>query len=64
VIGADCIGISTVPEVMPARHCALPIFVVSVVSNKCFPIAEIQPPTVANVIETVQVVEPKSWGDE
>ena len=59
IIGADCIGMSTVPEVLVARHAGLPVFVISVVSNKCFPIAEIQPTTVADVIETVQAVEPK-----
>ena len=37
----------------------LPVFVASVVSNKCFPIADIQPTTVEDVIATVQVVEPK-----
>jgi purine-nucleoside phosphorylase len=29
------------------------------VSNKCFPIVEIQPTTVEDVIATVQAVEPK-----
>ena len=62
VIGADCIGMSTVPEVLVARHCGLPVFVLSVVSNKCFPIAEIQPTTVDDVIATVQAVEPKLRG--
>ena len=59
LIGADCIGMSTVPEVLVARHCDLPVFVISVVSNKCFPIADIQPTTVDDVIATVQAVEPK-----
>ncbi|OAV43561.1 purine-nucleoside phosphorylase [Lewinella sp. 4G2] len=62
IIGADCIGMSTVPEVLVARHCGLPVFVISVVSNKCFPIAEIQPTTVQDVIDTVQAVEPKLRG--
>ncbi|SEP88520.1 purine-nucleoside phosphorylase [Neolewinella agarilytica] len=59
IIGADCIGMSTVPEVLVARHAGLPVFVISVVSNKCFPIAEIQPTTVDDVIETVKAVEEK-----
>ncbi|NJB87807.1 purine-nucleoside phosphorylase [Lewinella marina] len=59
IIGADVIGMSTVPEVLVARHADLPVFVASVVSNKCFPIADIQPTTVEDVIATVQVVEPK-----
>lgn len=59
LLGADCIGMSTVPEVLVARHEGLPVFVVSVVSNKCFPIAEIQPTTVDDVIATVKAVEDK-----
>lgn len=59
IIGADVIGMSTVPEVLVARHSDLPVFVASVVSNKCFPIADIQPTTVEDVIATVQEVEPK-----
>ena len=59
IIGADVIGMSTVPEVLVARHAGLPVFVASVVSNKCFPIADIQPTTVEDVIATVQAVEPK-----
>ncbi len=59
IIGADCIGMSTVPEVLVARHEGLPVFVVSVVSNKCYPITEIQPTTVDDVIETVKAVEDK-----
>ena len=59
IIGADVIGMSTVPEVLVARHADLPVFVASVVSNKCFPIADIQPTTVEDVIATVQSVEPK-----
>lgn len=59
IMGADLIGMSTVPEVIVARHAGLPVFVVSVVSNKCYPIADIQPTTVEDVIATVQAVEPK-----
>ena len=59
IMGADLIGMSTVPEVIVARHSGLPVFVVSVVSNKCFPIADLQPTTVEDVIATVQAVEPK-----
>ena len=58
IMGADLIGMSTVPEVIVARHAGLPVFVVSVVSNKCYPIADIQPTTVEDVIATVQAVEP------
>jgi purine-nucleoside phosphorylase len=62
LLGADLIGMSTVPEVLVARHMELPVFVVSVVSNKCFPLEEIQPTTVDSVIATVQSVEGKLRG--
>lgn len=58
-LGADLIGMSTVPEVLVAKHMSLPIFVVSVVSNKCYPIEEIQETTVEAVIEMVGQVTPK-----
>ncbi|MEL6836881.1 MAG: purine-nucleoside phosphorylase [Bacteroidota bacterium] len=56
--GADLIGMSTVPEVLVAQHMSLPVFVVSVVSNKCYPIDEIQETTVASVIAMVGRVAP------
>ncbi|MEM9837363.1 MAG: purine-nucleoside phosphorylase [Bacteroidota bacterium] len=62
ILGADLIGMSTVPEVLVAKHMDLPVFVVSVVSNKCFPIEDIQETTVDDVIAMVQSVEPKLRG--
>jgi purine-nucleoside phosphorylase len=59
VIGADVVGMSTVPEVLVARHMELPVFVVSVVSNKCYPLSEIKPTTVDDVIEVVEGTAPK-----
>ncbi len=51
--GADLIGMSTVPEVLVAKHSNLPIFVVSVVSNKCYPLEEIKEVSVEDVIAMV-----------
>lgn len=62
ILGADVIGMSTVPEVLVARHMGLPICVISVVSNKSYPIEEIEETTVEKVIATVQAVEPKLRG--
>jgi purine-nucleoside phosphorylase len=37
MIGADAIGMSTIPEVIAARHMELPVFAVSVVTNLAIP---------------------------
>lgn len=58
-MGADVIGMSTVPEVIVAKHIQLPVLVTCIVSNKCFPIDEIEETTLENVIETVKKAEPK-----
>jgi purine-nucleoside phosphorylase len=58
-IGGDVVGMSTVPEVLVAKHSEMKIFVVSVVSNKSYPIEAIRETTVEEVIATVNSVEPK-----
>lgn len=58
-IGGDVVGMSTVPEVIVARHSSLPIFVLSVVSNQSYPLEVIKETTVEEVIELARTVEPK-----
>jgi len=59
IIGADVVGMSTVPEVIVARHMGLPVFVVSVATNKCFPVEEIVSTSVEDVIAVAKSTEPK-----
>ncbi|MEM6963209.1 MAG: purine-nucleoside phosphorylase [Bacteroidota bacterium] len=58
-IGGDLVGMSTVPEVIVAKHMGLPVFVLSVVSNKCFPIETIKETTLDEVIQLANEVQPK-----
>ncbi len=58
-IGGDVVGMSTVPEVLVARHMNLPVLVVSVVSNKCYPIENLTTTTVEEVIAAVEATAPK-----
>ncbi|MEO1436794.1 MAG: purine-nucleoside phosphorylase [Bacteroidota bacterium] len=58
-IGGDVVGMSTVPEVIVARHMSVPVFVVSVVTNRCYPIHELTETTVDEVIQVAQSSEPK-----
>lgn len=59
IIGADLVGMSTVPEVLVARHMGLPVLALSVATNKCYPIEEIRETTVEEVIAVAQSAEPK-----
>ncbi|MBL7815273.1 MAG: purine-nucleoside phosphorylase [Saprospiraceae bacterium] len=58
-IGGDLVGMSTVPEVLVARHSDLRTMVISIASNKCFPIEEIKETTVEDVIAVATQAEPK-----
>lgn len=57
-IGGDLVGMSTVPEVLVAQHMGLKIFVLSVVSNQCYPIEKITKTTIDEVIEVVEKAAP------
>lgn len=57
-LGADLVGMSTVPEVIVARHCGIRLAVFSVVTNVCIPIESIKPTTVEDVIAVAQKALP------
>lgn len=59
VLGGDVVGMSTIPEVLVAKHSGLRITVASVVSNQCYPIDILTETTLEEVIEIVTEAEPK-----
>ncbi len=57
-LGSDCTGMSSVPEVLVARHSSLKVLMISMVTNVSFPPSRIRETTVAEVIATAQASEP------
>ena len=57
VLGADLVGMSTVPEVIVANHMSLPCAVVSVLTDECNP-DELVPVSIEEIIETAEKAEP------
>jgi purine-nucleoside phosphorylase len=57
-IGADAVGMSTVPEVLVARHCGLAVVGFSVVTDMCLPDA-LEPADIDRIIATATAAEPK-----
>jgi len=58
-IGGDLVGMSTVPEVIVARHSGLSVFALSVVSNQCYPKEIIKETTLESVIALAEETAPK-----
>ena len=58
-IGADLVGMSTIPEVLAAAHMNMKITCLSVVSNVCYPINSITETTVEEVIAVAKKTIPK-----
>ncbi len=57
-IGADAVGMSTVPEVIVANHLRLPIVAVSVLTDECDP-DNLQPINIQEIIEIAGNTEPR-----
>lgn len=53
-IGADMVGMSTVPEVITAKHLGMKVLALSIISNVCYPPERIQVTTVEDVISMVE----------
>ncbi|MFT5528326.1 MAG: purine-nucleoside phosphorylase [Pirellulaceae bacterium] len=56
-IGADVVGMSTVPEVIVAVHCGLRVVGFSIVTDMCLPDA-LEPADVSKIIATANAAEP------
>lgn len=58
IIGADAVGMSTVPEVIVANHLKLPVVAVSVLTDECDP-DNLKPVNIAEIIAIAGTTEPK-----
>jgi purine-nucleoside phosphorylase len=58
LIGADVIGMSTVPEVIAAVHCGFRTLGISVVTDSCLPDA-LEPADINKIIAVANKAEPK-----
>lgn len=58
LIGADAVGMSTVPEVIVAVHAGLRVLGFSAITDECFPDA-LKPVNIAKIIATASEVEPR-----
>lgn len=58
IIGADAVGMSTVPEVIVANHLSLPVIAVSVLTDECNP-DYLKPVNIAEIIACAGQAEPK-----
>jgi len=57
-IGADVVGMSTVPEVLVAVHAGLRVLGLSIVTDVCFP-DSLKPANIEEIIATANEAEPK-----
>ncbi|MEK6782900.1 MAG: purine-nucleoside phosphorylase [Bacteroidota bacterium] len=57
-IGADAVGMSTVPEILVANHMGLPCCAISVLTDDCDP-DNLKPLNIAEIIETAKKAEAK-----
>ena len=57
-VGADVVGMSTVPEVIVARHGGMRVLGLSILTDQCLPDA-LEPASLAQIIAVARAAEPK-----
>ncbi|TCC95419.1 purine-nucleoside phosphorylase [Pedobacter hiemivivus] len=57
IIGGDAVGMSTVPEVIVAKHMNVPVFAISVLTDEGFP-EVLLPVSLDEILETARTAEP------
>jgi purine nucleoside phosphorylase I, inosine and guanosine-specific len=58
ILGADAVGMSTVPEVIVANHLRLPVVAVSVMTDECDP-ENLEPVNIQEILDIAAKAEPK-----
>lgn len=58
IIGADVVGMSTIPEIIVARHMDLPCFAISVITDEGFH-EDLKPVSLELILEVASKTEPK-----
>ncbi len=59
ILGADVVGMSTVPEVIVAHHVGIKVAVLSIVTNVCYPIDNLTSTSLEDVIAVAESALPK-----
>lgn len=58
LIGADVVGMSTVPEVIASVHMGMEVLGISAITDECFPDA-LKPVNIEEILEAAAIAEPK-----
>src|SRR3989337_3392668 len=58
-IGANAVGMSTVPEIIVARHMGLACFAISIITDVGYPPERIKKVTIDEIIAAANIAEPK-----